>query len=51
MRLVLLHKGLSKAVVAQISACLRKIGRRCMLDETCSAKEAVHVGVRCVNRF
>ena len=45
-RLVLLHKdskGLSKAVVAQISACLRKIGCRCVLDETCPAKEAVHV--------
>ena len=27
--------------MAQISACLRKIGCRCVLDETCPAKEAV----------
>ena len=37
--------------MAQISACLRKIGCRCVVDETCPAKEAVHVAVQCVNRF
>ena len=30
-KLLLLHKGLSKDVVGRISACLRKIGCRCVL--------------------
>ena len=53
-RLVLLHKdskGLTKAVLVQISACLRKIGCRCVLDETFPAKEVAHVGVQCVKCF
>ena len=44
-------KGLSKEVVAKISACLRRIGCRCMLDENERAREAVRVDVPCVNRF
>ena len=42
-RLVLLpkdSKGLSKEVVAKISACLRRIGCRCVLDENERAREA-----------
>ena len=53
-RLVLLSKdskGLSKEVVAKISACLRRIGCRCMLDENERAREAVGVDIPCVNRF
>ena len=53
-RLVLLpkdSKGLSKEVVAKISACLRRIGCRCVLDENERAREAVRVDIPCVNRF
>ena len=53
-RLVLLpkdSKGLSKDVVAKISACSRRIGCRCMLDENKRAQEAVCVDIPCVNRF
>ena len=41
-RLVLLpkdSKGLSKEVVAKISACLRRIGCRCVLDENKRVRE------------
>ena len=47
-RLVLLpkdSKGLSKEVVAKISACLRRIGYRCVLDENERTQEAVHVDI------
>ena len=53
-RLVLLpkdSKGLSKGVVAKISACLRRIGCRCVLDENERVWEAVRVDIPCVNRF
>ena len=53
-RLVLLpkdSKGLSKEVVAKISALLRKIGCRCVLNENKRAQEALHVDVPCINRF
>ena len=53
-RLILLpkdSKGLSKEVVAKISACLRRIGCRCVLDENERAREAVRVDIPCVNRF
>ena len=35
----------NEAIVSRISACLRKIGRRCVLDDTKSsrAKVAVHI--------
>ena len=45
-------KGISKHVVSQVSARLRKIGYRCVLDEqvksTCSSDVA---SLKCVNRF
>ena len=45
-------KGLSKEVVARISACLRRIGCRCVLDENERAREAVRdVDIPCVNMF
>ena len=53
-RLILLpkdSKGLSKEVVAKISACLRRIGCRCVLDENERAREAVSVDIPCINRF
>ena len=52
-RLVLLpkdSKGLSKEVVAKISACLRS-GCRCVLDENERAREALRVDISCINRF
>ena len=53
-RLVLLpkdSKGLSEKVVTKISACLRRIGCRCVLDENKRAREGVHVDIPCINRF
>ena len=55
-RLLLLpkdSKGLSKDVVGRISACLRKIGCRCVLDESQKAWESagVQVNIACSNRF
>ena len=46
-------KGLSKDVVGRISACLRKIGCRCVLDESQKAweSEGVQVNIACSNRF
>ena len=47
-RLVLLPnntKGLSKEVVAKISACLRRIGRRCVLDGNERARERWRLSV------
>ena len=47
-RLLLLpkdSKGLSKDVVGRISACLRKIGCRCVLDESQKAWESAGVQV------
>ena len=45
-------KGLSKDVVGRISACLRKIGCRCVLDESPKAWESagVQVNIACSNR-
>ena len=55
-RLLLLpkdSKGLSKDVVDRISACLRKIGCRCVLDESQKTWESagVQVNIACSNRF
>ena len=55
-RLLLLpkdSKGLRKDVVGRISACLRKIGCRCVLDESQKAWEptGVQVNIACSNRF
>ena len=60
-RLVLLpndSKGLRKEVVTKISACLKRIGCRCVLDENkrvrgrpSSIWEAISVDIPCVNRF
>ena len=49
-RLLLLPKGLSKDVVGRIS---RKIGCRCVLDESQKAWEpaGVQVNIACSNRF
>ena len=46
-------KGLSKDVVGRISACLRKIGCRCVLDEGQKAREpaGVQVNIAYSNRF
>ena len=46
-------KGLSKDVVGRISACLKKIGCRCVLDESQKAWEpaGVQVNIICSNRF
>ena len=46
-------KCLSKDVVGRISACLRKIGCRCVLDESQKAWESagVQVNIACSNRF
>ena len=46
-------KGLSKDVVGRISAYLRKIGCRCVLDESQKAWEpaGVQVNIVCRNRF
>ena len=44
-RLLLLPKGLSKDVVGRISACLRKIGCRCVLDESQKTWESAGVQV------
>ena len=48
-RLLLLPKGLSNDVVGRISACLRKIGCRCVLDESQKAWESagVQVNIAC----
>jgi hypothetical protein len=55
-RIVLLRRdstGLTKEVVSQISACLRKIGCRCVLDEVSKVigKKKMHEVIPCVNRF
>ena len=54
-RLVLTHKdskGLTKALVGEVSSCLRKIGCRSVLDEQvrnqCRSKL---LNIQCVNRF
>ena len=54
-RLVLTHKdskGLTKALVGEVSSCLKKIGCRCVLDEQvrnqCRSKL---LNIQCVNRF
>ena len=44
-------KGLDKDVVRQISACLRKIGCRCVLDKAWKCKKTVQIEVAWVNRF
>ena len=55
-RLLLLpkdSKGLSQDVVDRISACLRKIGCRCVLHESQKAWEpaGAQVNIACSNRF
>ena len=51
-RLVLTHKDSTKALVGEVSSCLRKIGCRCVLDEQvrnqCRSKL---LNIQCVNRF
>ena len=45
-------KGLTKELVSQVSSGLRKIGCRCVLDETIrdkSRSKPVHID--CINRF
>ena len=52
-RLVLLpkdSKGLSKEIAASISACLMRIGCRCVLDENETAWEPACVDIPCMNR-
>ena len=46
-------KGLSKEVVTRISACLRSMGCRCVLDNSFRGviQDKPVVGVQCVNRF
>ena len=55
-RLLLLPKDskcLSKDIIGRISACLRKIGCRCVLDESQKAWEpaGVEVNITCSNQF
>ena len=52
LRLVLTHKdskGLTKALVSEVSSCLRKIGCRCVLDE--QVRNQCRSNIQCVNRF
>ena len=45
-------RGITKEVVTRISACLRKIGCRCVLDQVSIAQQQqVQLDVQCVNRF
>ena len=45
-------KGLTNEIVSRISACLRKIGCRCVLDENRDvANNQKPVKLQCVNRF
>ena len=47
-------KGLTKELVSQVSSSLRKIGCRCVLDETIrdkSRSKPVHIAIDCINRF
>ena len=44
-------KGLSKELVSQVSSSLRKIGRRCALDDIRGKVRSKPVHVDCVNRF
>ena len=44
-------RGITKEVVTRISACLRKIGCRCVLDQVSIAQQQVELDVQCVNRF
>ena len=44
-------KGLSQDVVRCVSACLRKIGCRCVLDETVPSKKPSFQPLPCVNRY
>ena len=44
-------KGLTNEVVSRISACLRKIGCRCVLDENKDVASQEHVELQCANRF
>ena len=41
-------KGLTNVIVSRISACLRKIGCRCVLDEN---RDVANQKLQCVNRF
>ena len=45
------YQRIAKEVVAKISACLRRVGYRCVLDRNERAREAVRVDIPCVNRF
>ena len=45
-------RGITKEVVTRISACLRKIGCRCVLDQvSIDQQQQVQLDVQCVNRF
>ena len=45
-------RGITKEVVTRISACLRKIGCRCVLDQVSIVQQQqVQLDVQCVNRF
>ena len=47
-------KGLTKNIVSQVSASLRKVGYRCVLDDEIKSRCACSSGIsnlRCVNRF
>ena len=45
-------KGITKHVVCQVSASLRKIGCRCVLDDVIKSSSSSRiVGLKCVNRF
>ena len=50
---LLYSKGLSKDVVGRISPCMRKIGCRCVLEESQKAWEraGVQVNITCSNQF
>ena len=54
-RLVLTHKdskGLTKALVGEVSSCLRKIGCRCVLDEQVRKHcRSELLNIQCVNRY
>ena len=44
-------KGLTNEIVSRISACLRKIGCRCVLDENGDVANQKPVKLQCVNRL
>ena len=44
-------KGLTNEIVSHISACLRKIGCRCVLVENIDVANQKPVKLQCVNRF